>query len=150
MDDVPEIVKICIKHGPLTKEQTKTCTKKRTGIVVSTWLKCRACMQAADLKYWHKNKGAKLARKKSYNEENKEKIRAQQREYMRKERSDLGDRYVASKLVGESKLKVSELKRFPELIELKRAVLKLKREVKTISEHKKYIRLARTCIGDSE
>lgn len=135
------IVKICKIHGALTEAQAKLATKKREGTVVSKWYKCRYCMRELDKRYWHRNKQAKLDYKKDYIKANKDIILEQQRAYEEKQRSALTDRYVISKLIGSTQLKTADIKIVPDLINLKRATILLKRKIKEENEHKKHIRL---------
>jgi len=139
------IVKTCKKHGDLTIEQVKVAyNKNKDGVITSNYYRCKECFRQMDRASWRKHAEKRRATSLKYKHENKEKVAKATKKYEQRQREELGDRYIRRKLIGETKLKANELKKFPELIELKRAVLLIKREVRAQNEHKKYIRLERS------
>lgn len=82
-----EIVKICRKCGPLTKEQTWSRTRGFT---------CKHCVQATNKKMYEKNKEKRLLQAREYREPRKEELAEWQRNY----RKENKEKYRQKRLLG--------------------------------------------------
>ena len=127
-----EVVKVCKVHGELTREQCYIKAKK--------YLRCRSCKRlyektpkskerrAASVKLWREKYPEKAKSSvKKYRQGNYEHHLATRRKRIKHYRDTLTDAYLRNKL--STQLGVSFMDVTPELIDLKRASLALKRRI---------------------
>lgn len=105
-------------------------------------IKCIFCQREADKRYWHRHKEEKKEYRQEWIEENLLTKRQQDRKYEAFHRKHLSDRYVCRKIIGEGGIKKRQIP--PSLIEFKRAVLQLKREIKIEQVDKEHSAAKRT------
>jgi hypothetical protein len=152
-----EIVKTCIHHGPLTREQVN--------INGGNTFRCKKCRKISHIKHYETHKHEVKLKHKEYRDNNKEKVAASKREswlrhkhkYLEKrqlhyrehyyhnyekerlrdnlrktfQRQTLGDYYVKARLQKQTGISAKEIPDY--LVELKRVSLTLRRSIK----HKK-------------
>ena len=150
-----EIIKVCDKHGDLTidkliKRNDKNC---RAGF----YYKCRQCMRQHYHEQYIKHREKKIAYARQYQENNRDTCNAKKREYREKNSvrskrtkkewnlikkdwvtqynkiasETMTDGYIRSLLARNSKHLRNKDVNIPELIEIKRASLILKRNLKS-------------------
>ncbi len=89
---------------------------------------CKACRRPYDKKYNKDNKEKISAYNKQYRENNKEKLLAHNKQHKREQGKILSTTYVKNILTGTFKIKQADIT--PEMIELKREQLLIKRALK--------------------
>jgi hypothetical protein len=154
-----QIVKICHKHGALTIEQVNKNGKDKIGIQLYKCKKCKAdsyfnhYLKHKDqiyektkewrlknperkrelnriwaAKFRESNPGEATACKNAYDKAHHDKHRARRAKWSRKQVEEIGDKYIKDLLSRGSGLKWDEIP--SELVDLKKAVLQLKRLIK--------------------
>lgn len=157
-----EVVKTCLKHGDLSKDQCFTRVEKRWGHKES--YSCRACKKESSDKYRNrpeirekliekskkdrvKFKDRIYKTRKIYVENNREKINENEkkrrykkidhqrkiyRNQQKKWRETLNDNYVKTQFKKRYGLKASEVPQW--MVEVKREVIRLRRKIREIKE----------------
>lgn len=157
--------KTCIHHGELEPHDIRKQKRYLASGEVTYSYKCRLCHRDSSLEYVRKkDTRVRSEYKKQYDQANKARLREKAREYREKNREDirekkrqwdgqgraaLKDRYIIAKLTRGSGLTYEQIRKHPELIELKRTILLIKRKQGEINETKKHSRLERPCIENS-
>lgn len=129
-----EVLKVCSIHGELRGKAIKTQRTKKADGTFGLYHRCRECFRQKDLASWYKHKEAKLPFARVYKEKNKQELAVKAKAYEREQRELLGDRYIRQLIIDKTKLKANTLKQFPELIDLKRISVLIKREAKIQQE----------------
>lgn len=154
-DESLSILKICAHHGELTRSQLTTSGKHENGKIS---YRCKACLKKAHAKHYEANKDKVLSKQYQYRAENSEKVKkcrresARKREHLKriyererrrqwallnpekeKERrlrhaANLQDCYVKKVLTNSGVLKHGDIPK--EMIEAKRAIMLLRRQLK--------------------
>ena len=131
-----QIVKICKKHGELTIDLIKKNISEKGTLL----LKCKSCAIESQRKYAEKNPDKikqhaikyrkkyatqRLAECNEWRKKNREAYLASAREYQKKRVAELDDSYIVSEL--KSQLELSDELITPEIIEIKRSIIKINR-----------------------
>lgn len=154
------IVKVCKKHGDLTIDQCLTYFEKRYSNPELPRFKCKLCNQVSQHKYVRTDKGNTkrkeyrkvydklnrpklLVAKRIYKKINRDKInqqekerraknievyRASSRKYLKKHCDNIGDPYVKGLLARKFNISMTIIPLW--MIELKREIIKLRREAR--------------------
>ena len=143
----------CKKHGLV--EGDNVALNRRIGRRGQiTWGKrCRICKNESGRKHQHKIRDAHAVYKKKWRAENADYVKEYRENYVannpeivtrgkqnyeRRCRAELRDRYIVKKLIGHTNMRREDIKPYEAiLIDVKRAVLKLKRGVNLKHEDKK-------------
>lgn len=140
-----EIVKICKVHGELTKENTYKNYERSKKI----FFRCKKCHYLRCRSYVLKNKEKTNLSNRKWKKNNREKLKLQLHEWRKKNPEkykkqwqrnsnkkvlELRNKYVLQTIIQHTSLNKSDIPK--SLIELKKAHLLLKRELKKIKENK--------------
>lgn len=154
-DKMNQPLKKCTKHGKLYKDDVIKSGKEASGN--PKW-RCRHCMRELHAKHYDLHKAKVLAAHKSYKERNPEKVAQSKKESRKKNRHkhkdsenlrkklaerkhtrELSDRYMKKSLVKRTNLSMSDIPQ--SLIDCKRALMQLKRSVRTRMDQQKIEKL---------
>lgn len=155
-----EIIKVCHKHGQLTITDCFVRTEKRWGVILNKSYSCKFCKKESSDKYRYKpdvkqkmkqrsindrkkNHERILNTRRIYAKKNRDKINAQERvrrarnpehqaELIRKKQKEwidtLNDNYIKSTLSSKYKIPQKDVPSW--MIEIKRAVIQLRRKMR--------------------
>lgn len=115
--DARVIVKVCEKHGELTREQVYV---RREG-----YTECKACTNECARLWYKKNKERANERHRRWHEKNKNKVLESKIRRNKKSADDISDCYVKKIISGELNVKRSDIT--PEMIESRRLSIKATR-----------------------
>jgi hypothetical protein len=140
------IIKTCKTHGALTEEQCN---------ITATRIRCKQCQRATANAHYAQHKDKNIKRVREYRNNNKDKVRKMKydswirnkekyvdrrrrdhRKYSLRAKANLEDNYVKSCLQKRSGLRYKDMPN--ELVELKRAVLMIRRSMKMSELEKKH------------
>lgn len=145
--------KTCDIHGDLEIDETRRQRRIRKDGSVYYSLRCRLCHREASASYatrarpgrksykveWDiKNKENNQAIAREYRAANHDAIRLKKRAWCQEGRDNLEDRYIIAKIARGSGIPYEIIRKYPELIELKRDLIKIKRKTEAIIDDKKY------------
>jgi hypothetical protein len=126
---MPEILTKCKKHGELTREDVHLMGKKESG---KQRYKCKICQKKSNHNNYMKHKDKIIKRTIEWRKDNPEKCKLYQRINKARHRDALDTSYIKNLLVhfdGWHPENVTE-----EVIEAKRAVLKVRRKIRELKD----------------